>query len=295
MQFYFSGVSSAAERSILEAAGVTHILVDPYQAPIVAGWLGDVALDSGAYARFKGKRNPLTDEERQRVEVLRAWSFRVCDDTIGDPAATLAAWERQRGEPGIIPVWAWGAPVEHLARYLGESQIVGIGGLVPLMRAATQLDPAGLAMLDELEALCYQHPGRFHIFGINNLDAIQRLAVSVPVAGDLVPLGASGDSSKHLDAGRYGQAIFIHATTGALQATRASRLPFAAGWDRATRCAEAAKAIHEFCNVRPATIRTWDEARELQPVLRGRYDARAKARQRSAKSAATTTPTAAAD
>lgn len=295
MHFFFSGVSSAAERSILEAAGVTHILVDPYQAPIIAGWQCNAALDSGAYARFKGKRKPLTDVERQQVAALRAWSFRVCDDTIGDAAATLEAWERQRGEPGIIPVWSWGAPAEHLARYLSEAQLVGIGGLVPLMRAATQLDPAGLNMLDELEALCYQHPGRFHIFGINNLDAIQRFTVNVPVGGDLVPLVASGDSSKHLDAGRYGQAIFIHSTSGALQATRASRLPFAAEWDRARRCAEAAKAIHEFCNVRPPLVRTWDEARELQAVFRARYDARAKARQRSAAAKATAVASAAAD
>ncbi len=282
MQFYFSGIASAAERSMLEAAGVTHLLVDPWQAPLVADWSGEVALDSGAYAVFKARRKPLDEAQRQRVRALRAWTFRVCDDVIGNPNASLTAWEQQRGDGSVIPVWTWGAPREHLSRYLAESELVGIGDLVPQMRQATALEADGLAMLDELEALAYEHPGRFHIFGLCNLDAIERLSVSVPDgrAGS-VPLVASADSSKWLDAGRYGQAIFIHERSKKLQATRASRLEFAAEWDRARRCSEAARSIAAFCEQQRAVLRSWEEARELQPVFRARYTARAQARQRS--------------
>jgi hypothetical protein len=40
---------------LLEAAGITNILVDPWHAHLVADWPGEVALDSGAYAIFKGR------------------------------------------------------------------------------------------------------------------------------------------------------------------------------------------------------------------------------------------------
>ena len=85
---------------MLEAAGVTHLLVDPWQAPLVADWPGTVALDSGAYAIFKARRKPLDEAQRQRIRALRIWAFQVCDDVIGDPEASLAAWERKRDEPG---------------------------------------------------------------------------------------------------------------------------------------------------------------------------------------------------
>ena len=64
MRFYFSGISSPAEVAMLQAAGAAHILVDPHQAPLVAGWQGvERVKDNGEYARFtRGVPMPSWDD-----------------------------------------------------------------------------------------------------------------------------------------------------------------------------------------------------------------------------------------
>ncbi len=200
MKLYFSGVKSGRELTMLELAGVSHILVDQFDAWAsgVLAWDGHVALDSGAYWAFKRKKVLRVEAYRQTVLALgrrRKFDFIVGLDDIGDPWRSKLNWV-QLADRGVetMPVWQWTAPEKDLEFYLRRAPVVGIGGLVHLMREKDR------AMLEALVHLCELHPGRFHIFGINWLSALNRLQ----------HLAYSGDTSKWLDGARYRVAIFTH-------------------------------------------------------------------------------------
>ena len=229
---------------MLQEAGVTNILIDQFDLKHLDGWQGSVALDSGAYRLFKARQKGNGKKVKQLEECLaypwyakiagsRVFDFVVSLDVISDPAKTFNNWFSIPHAEGIqwVPVWHWGSDQHYLETYLKQAQVIGIGGLVGLMREKDQ------EMLDQVIELCERHPDRFHIFGINWLKAIETLR-------DLI---YSGDTSKWLDGGRYASIIFKHTRNGHLQQAPARVLPWAKGWDRRQRCVENAREMMNFC------------------------------------------------
>lgn len=248
MKFFFSGISSAAEVALLQAAGAKHILVDPRQAPLVLGWAGVVKVkDSGAYAAF-ARGTPMPTWADYLADAA-SYAWVVAPDVIGDEAATVAAWERVRGSaPNLVPVWHWGSSEATLAGYLADDPpVVCIGGLVPFLRSrrGEALSPEQrkawnaerAATLTRLAPICRANPGRFHLLGLCWVKAIVELAPHI----------TSADSSLWLRApARYGDMLLINSRSGKLAQVPARVLAEARGWDRQRRCVESARAITAY-------------------------------------------------
>jgi len=240
-KFYFSGVASKEERSMLEQAGINSILVDPIDLKHVLDWNGSLALDSGAYRQFRQKLLEVVDLEEYLFEIARSRSFDwvAAPDLFAEPVWTLARWNqiKQWGIPNLVPVWMWDAPQSILHQYLDEAPLVGIGGCVPWLhlqgKENLELKRGNLA---KLKMLCQQRPNRFHLFGLCWEEAIEVLT----------PYLYSADSSHWLCGARKGQVIFMNSRTGRLSKAPARALPFAKDWNREQRCIENAKVLAQF-------------------------------------------------
>lgn len=232
MKLYFSGVSGRSEFEMLTEAGVSDFLADKWDIDNIFIHLDTrVALDSGAYRAWK-KGTPINVHEYLHYCTLNNfYDFKVMLDVFGQPHHTWENWVAYFQGKDFVPVWSWGAPREYLQAYLSESDLVGIGGLVPSMRAKDE------AMLMELHRLCEAHPGRFHLFGCNWLKALR-------VLKNLVH---SADTSKWLDGGRYGHVIFVHTKNGHLTQAPAKVLGLG-HLSRRERCVESARAMNEYLN-----------------------------------------------
>lgn len=258
MIFYFSGVAGTAEMAMLQEAGASRVLVDQFDLDVAAHWPGSIALDSGAYRVFRsgGRLDVLAYLDRA-VQAGRPFDFVTAPDVIGDADATLRNWHLARsrwcGDSRLLPVWPWGAPQAHLELYLDQAEIVGIGGLVPLLRQRRDKDISDKAerqaanearypVLDQLVSLCAKHPQRTHLFGLCWPEAIEALW----------HLAYSADSSSWLGGARNGEVIYTDTRTGYLARTNAAFLPFAKAWDRQRRCVESARALLSF---EPVTYR----------------------------------------
>jgi len=252
--FYFSGVAGADELSMLQEAGVSRIMVDQFDYHLVDWsrtdidfWQGGIALDCGAYRICKsgGKLSLDFDDYMELATTADDGhlDFVVSPDVIDNPHQTRVNWLRTLAwldsnldgglpetQPLFVPTWHWGSDRGLLDLYLAESWLVGIGGLVPLMREKDE------AMLAELTALCEREMGRLHIFGCNWCRAIEQLA----------GLAASMDSSKWLDGARYGSIIFKHTRDGHLHAAPARYIPEYKDLDRRGRCVAGARNIELF-------------------------------------------------
>lgn len=202
MDLYFSGLKSPNDIDIVYSAGVKLVLVDQFDYVKNKAHLLDkgfkIALDSGAYRAFKQGQ---TLDPVQYLDLIRNadvdFEFVVTLDVIGSPEQTYKIWKEHflaySERLKIIPVWHWGTDASYLEKYLNQSPLVGIGGLVTLMREKNA------SMLKNLKKLLKNHPGRFHLFGINWLKAINHCHT----------LLNSGDTSKFLDGGRYGTVIHM--------------------------------------------------------------------------------------
>lgn len=230
---YFSGVAGKKEAHLLLEAGVDTVLADRKDLRNTTGF-PRVAVDSGAYRAYKSG-DPLDVEAYigwVRDNQTGKYDFFVAPDVIGDPAITRFFWNCYKNEVSLMPVWHWGSDSAWLKKYLDEAPVVGIGALVMRMRDKDD------AMLKELKALCATHPGRFHIFGMNWLKAINHVHHLI----------ASFDTSKFLDAARYRKPIFIHAKNGKLSQVPARTL----GMDHLSRdelIVASARAMNEWCNL----------------------------------------------
>jgi hypothetical protein len=238
MKLYFSGVSGHKEFDYLTEAKVDHILVDPYDLKHISpDYKGHLALDSGAYRAFKSGKPIMFVEDYYRLVDSRPFDFAIMQDTIGDAESTLRSWNKffspkstmYKHHPKFVPVYQWHAPRDHLLQYLDESELVAIGGLVPLMRAKDR------AMFYGLTSLVNEFPGRFHILGMNWLNCIEYMK-------DFVK---SCDTSKFLDAGRYGHVIFRHSKTGHLQQVHARILKLG-HYTREQRIFESITALKDY-------------------------------------------------
>jgi hypothetical protein len=234
MKLYFSGISDDSAYRMLKQAGGKHLLVDPSDYAHIPAKRPHVALDSGAYRAFN--RGYRLDPEKYLVFALGhgPFDFTVSPDVIGNPRASRENWERlRRLTPKheltrFMPVFQWGGNRRDLERYLDEAPVVGIGGLVMMMRAKDE------EMLDQLGELCSIYPRRFHIFGINFLKAIEQLK-------DLI---ISGDTSKWLDGGRYHHLIFTNIKTGRLSQAPAKALGLTLS--REELCIQSAQNLEDF-------------------------------------------------
>jgi len=234
MKLYFSGISGHSEYKMLKEAGVKHLLVDPVDYQYIPPKRLRVALDSGAYRASKRGYIPDLEKYLAFTRSHGPFDFAVSVDVIRDPKASRENWERLRqlkrsDEPTIfIPVFQWGGEPDDLKRYLDEAPVVGIGGLVSMMRNRDE------QMLDQLGELCSIYRSRFHVFGINWLEAIEQLK-------DLI---VSGDSSKWLDAARYHHLIFTNTKTGRLAQAPAKALGLTLS--REELCIQSARNLEEF-------------------------------------------------
>lgn len=273
-RLYFSGVSSSDEASMLEEAGVKYVLADQFDYPNIENWPGSKIIDSGAYALAK-KGQPLD------VEAYLTWAATrveadliIAPDVYRDPEGTYRNWKKALRiwhslhvnnlgsvlDPQLlklVPVWPWGSNRAHLDEYLNEAPVVAIGGLVLEMRRrpdwgatrdkAKKVEAEKEQLLQKLEDLCKEHIGRFHILGCNWLRAIERLN----------GLAASLDTSKWLDAARYGHVIFENTKTGHLSSAPYRAVPeYAHLEDRRERCILSARNMQKFM------LSEWREPKE---------------------------------
>lgn len=145
---------------MLRRAGVGRVLLDQFDYPRLASELRSIEkiLDCGAYRVWKSResKKALTvtlDDYLEFAEGAGPSFKHVASlDVIGDPAQSRENWlsALRRGlakRLRMFPVWQFGSAAALLEEYLRESEVVGIGGLVPLMRAKDE------AMLRELKKL----------------------------------------------------------------------------------------------------------------------------------------------
>lgn len=254
MNFYFSGIKSANEFAMLQKAGASHILVDPTDYATLPCWDGHIALDSGSYRAFKDGRC-LTPEEYARTLSqfdLTRFDWVITCDVIRDPEQTRNNWiSMNRMGLQTIPVWQWGAPVTDMQFYLEHSDLVALGGLVPLLRdkrerkmdkaARKAYDAQREEVLSAVEELVSSHPNRFHFLGLCWLKALNQLK----------PHLVSGDSSLWLEGARYAFIIFQHARSGLLQHAPVGVLSEYKGLGREERCiTNAYNIIQFFANIK---------------------------------------------
>lgn len=264
MDFYFSGVRGRKERGLLQRAGVERVLVDQFHTDVLDGWPVEASLDSGAYRLFKAQQKgdetqvsrltPLMQPAAYaQVALSRTWSWVSSLDVIGDAEATYRNWQAllQYDIPKLVPVWHWGTEKRYLAAYLDAAPVVGIGGLVPLLREhrrrrvpnkveRDRLNAARYEVLDKLVALCGLYPQRTHIFGISWPTAVETLW----------GLAHSGDSSCWLDGRSHGEVWYTDTRTGYLCRRSARLLPDTRELTPDERCVASAGALATYQPVR---------------------------------------------
>lgn len=235
MIWWTSGIDSVTDAG-LAAGGVKRVLGDRVSVPFMSMFFEDkdIALDCGSYRHFKAQKKrkrptPITEQDARQYAALfpeRKFAFRIAMDVIGDAATTLQFWNNifmYQPHP-FVPVYQWGAPRGDLEQYLDQAlyihavstRLVCIGGLAPILRDGhrekdkekrKEMELRRERTLEQLMHICERHPGRFHILGLNHLDAINELRHLV----------ASADASKWLDGRRYGYVFFIDTRTGRLR------------------------------------------------------------------------------
>ncbi|HLM60953.1 MAG TPA: hypothetical protein VK308_09125 [Pyrinomonadaceae bacterium] len=243
MKFYFSGISDAATYKMLETAQVQHILCDPFDVQNVPLSRKIGILDSGAFRFFRqGSELDMHGYLKRVAELHERCELIVAPDVINDWNASYLNWLAVKDasliKDRLIPVWQYGAPVEHLESYLGESRIVGIGGLAKTMREDETVEQISLRerTLDELNHLCEKFPGRFHLFGLNYLKAIEQLKSTA----------FSCDTSCWIRGASRSYVIFKNTKTGRLTQAPSKAIPHYRKLDREARCILSARNIEEF-------------------------------------------------
>jgi hypothetical protein len=222
MRLYFSGISGREELRWIIKSKTKHWLIDWVDLKKILNYSScktiqkqwkaiipddvSIIIDSGAYKFFKkGKSFPLTEylDFLNSIPLSRVHKV-IMPDVIGDFEATWNNYLEVKNLPfPWIPVWGWGDSHERLAVYLDSFEVVGIGGLVKLMRLHKSEDKDEKRLAEEtcekLIFLTEQYPNRFHIFGTNWLKALQQFTYAY-----------SCDTSKAWDGARYGSIIFKH-------------------------------------------------------------------------------------
>lgn len=228
---------------MLATARVGNILVDHRDAANIPQHRGIQMLDSGAYRAFRaGTRLSLNFYLEKVRELHERCDLIIAPDVVGDARQTLENWQAVKDLPEmknkLVPVWQWNTPLEHLIFYLQHSEIVGIGGLAKIFHE--DADDAAKASreetLENLLHLCEKFPNRFHLFGLNDLNAIGRLA----------PFAHSADSAFWLTRAGRGLIFFRHSKTEKLTQAPHRRFPQYNRLDRRSRGILNATTLEEF-------------------------------------------------
>lgn len=222
MKWFHSGLEKS-EAIVLgripkDSEAPTNVLFDLYNHANAQHVIGANRriLDNGAYRLYKQDLSLTPASWLLGVQrALQTWNaadieFIVGPDIVGDPEESHKMWLNTINcrddilveyDVDTIPVWQWGASWKVLGDYLNWSRIVGIGGCVQWLRDQNHEN------LERLAEILKADPGRYHIFGLNWIKAINEVA----------PYAYSADSSKWIDAARYGHKL--HIVNGNLVAT----------------------------------------------------------------------------
>lgn len=245
MKLYFSGIKDAESIAILEAAGVSHYLINWTDFALLRASIPEQAsliCDCNAF-KLQGQLINVPNYLQFIDNCDRTFDFVVAPDVMRNAEATLHNWNQVKHLKDIpwMPVWGWGMDEDLLKRYLDEAPIVGVGGLVSLMREGQwNKNPEAQKMLEMLSDICQQHKHRLHIFGLCWLKAIETLN----------DWAYSADTSKFYDGGRYAHIIFRNTKTKKLQQCHYELIPQYSKLDRIGRCVESAKTLHAYCHRR---------------------------------------------
>lgn len=239
MRLYFAGIESADEYRLLREASVTDVVVDPGSC-MHLDLPQDVAivLESGTRRLFRQgiTRFSVTDwmEKVVTLEDYFRFDMVLAPEVVGNPLMTRQVWERLRGfHDRLVPVWALEASLSLLEHYLGESEVVCVGGLDGVMRRQEQ------AALVRLEKLCRRWPQRLHIAGCNWLDALEAVKDHA----------RSADTSKWMDGALTDSVIFLHGTRPRLCQASARDVREQLGVrERRDACIFNARVLDEHCN-----------------------------------------------
>jgi hypothetical protein len=128
MKPYFSGIAGPSEFRRLEAAGVSRLLVDPFDRIHLVG-RAHVALDSGAYRTVK---HDLSLDLEIHLTFARGhgpFDFAVSLDEICDLRVSVENWGRLRrsrsdDDPTLIPVSHRGGERGDVELYLDETSVL---------------------------------------------------------------------------------------------------------------------------------------------------------------------------
>ena len=262
MKFYFSGIESQREFDLLKQAGATHILMDLHQHAQVAYCHVDynVMIDSGAYRDWKSGNyedfHRLQQQARLYKKQVMLWDMTRYDafvayDVIGNPQLSYTFWQDIFRPFSFMPVWhgkhnVVDQPMRHLEEYLDRAPVVGLGGLVKLLRGGEgekdkpekkRLDKLRDETIEWLGELATKYSQRFHLFGCASPNAINALA----------PYLYSADSSIWIRGRKYGNVLFQHTGHGKFTQAHARYVPDYKEMTPDELCISNAYNIQAFC------------------------------------------------
>jgi len=213
MIFWPSGISSPRELLLAKQAGTTRLLVSCFnleQPWFTQGWKRDLWIDSDAYP-FHKRGQELSLKTYFLMAKCYKHTWITAPDRIGDPIATAnrLAQAQEQGLANLVPVWPWRSNWEHhiddIWELLEAYPVVGIGGCVQWLRQ--EHSEAKTQEIERLAKLCETFPNQFHLFGLHDVQAFNRLKDSL----------YSADSSTWVSKAGKRVAIFVHATHGGLR------------------------------------------------------------------------------
>lgn len=215
MRFYFSGVESESELEMLREAGVSRLLLDPWQMDKLHDKLGGfrLALDSGAYRLFKQNkaRNLAGYAETVDTWQRRGYEFDFVT-TLDDMENSTRSYDDWVDleiilDQDVVPVWHYDDPYSLLETYFAATTDgeVGLGGLVPNLFTDAHADTKARAR-DRIASFCEQWPERVRLFG----------ACDLPLLNAVKDMALSADSSFWIRGRRRGAGFYVNRKTGHL-------------------------------------------------------------------------------
>jgi len=189
MTYYHSGMDREAYIQMLDEEGSAGLVSVP--------WLLDeellgayscypdvpLALDSGAFERMTTPAAFIHDLIFIEQELIRSAGFGLDRfdwvaglDVISDQETTDRYYERVSGACGEV-LWVYqvqgGEPPEHITSFAGSGDLIGVGGLVPLLRS--QADTAA-QRIEAIGRVLSRIGAQAHFFGVGSPRILSRYA-----------------------------------------------------------------------------------------------------------------------
>lgn len=243
LYFSFDPAPGSTDTSILQEAGIDHLLLSYASSGETGGWPGVHKILCS-----QTPRHSLPDFDLEAylefIEIEQdEFDFAMSGEVPGDAEATRTLWLKTTewltvnlGDtplddwPTILPVWGWGSSLDLLDHYLRESHLVAIGGTLPFLLVGQDR-----GVLQDLIALCHHYQGRFHIRQCNWAAAVEQL----------LGLVHSIDTSMWQD-GYQGTSISPDIKTGLLHMAPAAVTPDGKGLSKHALCVRNAQNLKSF-------------------------------------------------